>query len=61
MNPYDEKLEGSKMVKKVLDKYIYLTEKIRDEVIHADTLMLYRKVEIELKKELVSLQEILNK
>ena len=59
MKPYNERQQAAILLKKVLDKYLYLTDKIQNEVIHADTLMLYRKVEVELKTECEKLKEIL--
>lgn len=59
MKPYNDKLEQAKKVKSILDKYIYLTEKIQNETIHADTLMLFREKEVELIEQTGLLKEIL--
>lgn len=61
MKPYDEKLQAALLLKKILDKYLYLTDKIQNEVVHADTLILYRKVEVELQKECGVVKEILER
>jgi len=59
MKPYDEKLEAAKTLKKVVDKFIYLTEKVQNEVIHYDTLRLFREVEVLLSEQCKLTQKIL--
>jgi hypothetical protein len=58
--PYNEQLEGALALERLLKKYVYVTEKIQNEVIHADTLMLYRRIEVELREQIDMLKKILD-
>lgn len=53
----NRRLEVAKVLKKALDKYIYLNEKIQNEVVHWDTLKLFRKIELEVKEQINLLKE----
>ena len=46
-----ERLEEAKKLMELLKKYIYLSEKIQNEVVHADTCMLFREIEVKVKKQ----------
>ena len=63
--PYNEQLEGALALERLLKKYIYVTKKIQNEVILADTLsiyyiMLYRRIEVELREQIDMLKKILD-
>jgi hypothetical protein len=53
----NKRLEVAKVLKKALDKYIYLNEKIQNEVVHWDTLKLFRKIELEVEEQINLLKE----
>lgn len=53
----NKRLGVAKVLKKALDKYIYLNEKIQNEVVHWDTLKLFRKIELEVKEQINLLKE----
>jgi hypothetical protein len=53
----NRRLEVAKVLKKALDKYIYLNEKIQNEVVHWDTLKLFRKIELEVEEQINLLKE----
>ena len=53
----NKRLEVAKVLKKALDKYIYLNEKIQNEVVHWDTLKLFRKIEFEVEEQINLLKE----
>lgn len=47
----NDKLNEVIKLKKLLEKYIYLNDKIQNEIVHADTLMLFRETEIKIKNQ----------
>lgn len=47
----NKRLEEAKKLDKLLKKYIYLSEKIQNEVVHADTCMLFRETEVKIEKQ----------
>lgn len=53
----NKRLEVARVLKKALDKYIYLNEKIQNEVVHWDTLKLFRKIELEVEEQINLLKE----
>ena len=57
----NKRLEIAKVLKKALDKYIYLNEKIQNEIVHWDTLNLFRKIELEVKEQINLLKEEFDK
>lgn len=57
----NKRLEVAKVLKKALDKYIYLNEKIQNEVVHWDTLQLFRKIELEVEEQINLLKEALER
>lgn len=59
MKPINERLEIAVKLKKLLEKYIYLTDKIQHEVVHADTNMLYRETEARVSEQVNLLKEAL--
>lgn len=52
-----ERLEEAKKLMELLKKYIYLSEKIQNEVVHADTCMLFRKIEFEVTEQINLLKD----
>jgi hypothetical protein len=56
MKTYNKRLEIALKLQNSLKKYIYLTEKIQNEIIHADTLMLFRQTEKEVEEHITELK-----
>jgi hypothetical protein len=56
MEAYNNRLKIALKLEGLLKKYIYLTSKIQNEVIHTDTLMLFRQTEKEVNEQLTLLK-----
>lgn len=61
MKTINERVEIAIELRKLLEKYIYLTDKIQHEVVHADTNMLFRDTEARVRKQLNLLKEALKR
>lgn len=59
MKTSNERLEIAIELKKLLEKYIYLTDKIQHEIVHADTNMLFLDTQARIREQITLLKEAL--